>query len=104
MTCIDPSCLWMIVTGQLFLKLMIPPVVLTGASATISWKGKKLKRIVTTSSTAGETLALNEVLSEVVFVKALIGNLCGPALNDIPVNLYTDSKNVVNAVNSTSMV
>ena len=66
-------------------------------------KEKKLKRIVT-SSTAGETLALNEVLSEVVFVKALIGNLCGPALNDIPVNLYTDSKNVVNAVNSTSMV
>ena len=70
---------------------------------TISWKGRKLKRVVT-SSTAGETLAIKDVVSEVIFLKALLSELCGPAVNDIPVNLYTDSRNLVNAVNSTSMV
>ena len=75
----------------------------SGEVCTISWKGRKLKRVVT-SSTAAETLALNEVVSEVIFVKALMSELCGPIVKDIPVNLYTDSKNVVNAVNSTSMV
>ena len=75
----------------------------SGDVCTLSWKGKKLKRIVT-SSTAGETLALNEVISEVVFIKALLNELCGTAALQLPVHLYTDSKNVVKAVHSTSLV
>ena len=72
-------------------------------TCTISWKGRKLRRVVT-SSTAAETLALNEVLSEITFIKALLSELIGSVANDIPVNLYTDSKNVSNSVDSTSMV
>ena len=70
---------------------------------TLSWKGRKLKRVVT-SSTASETLALNDVVSKIISLKALMCELCGPDVDGIPVNLYTDSKNLVNAVNSTSMV
>ena len=75
----------------------------TNKTCTISWKGRKLRRIVT-SSTAAETLALNEVLSEIIFVKALLSEMVGSEADGIPVNLYTDSKNVIKSVNSTSMV
>jgi hypothetical protein len=69
----------------------------------LSWRGRKLKRIVT-SSTAAETLALNDIVSEVIFTKALLGEVFGSGISEVPVNLYTDSKNVIKSVNSTSMV
>ena len=75
----------------------------SNAACVISWRGRKLKRIVT-SSTAAETLALNDVVSEVLFTKALLGEIFGEMACQIPVNLYTDSKNVQRAVYSTSMV
>ena len=69
----------------------------------LSWKARKLRRIVT-SSTAAETLALNEVISEVVYLRCLMSELYGVCIFDVPVNLYTDSKNVYRAVHNTSMV
>ena len=68
----------------------------------MSWRGRKLKRIVT-SSTAAETLALNDVISEVVFIKAVLGEILGEVI-EMPVHVYTDSKNVKKAVYSTSLV
>ena len=62
----------------------------------MSWRGRKLKRIVT-SSTAAETLALNDVISEVVFIKAVLSEIVGE-MNEMPVHVYTDSKNVKKAV------
>ena len=75
----------------------------TNNACVMGWKGKKLKRIVT-SSTAAETLASNQVISEIIFVKALLGEFYGPDASNIKVNLYTDSNNLYNAVHSTSMV
>ena len=74
----------------------------TSASCVLSWKARKLRRIVT-SSTAAETLASNEAVSEVIFLKALLGEIFGSCITEIPVNLYTDSKNVLKTVHSTSM-
>ena len=61
-----------------------------------------MKRIVA-SSTAAETLALNEVISEVVYIKAILNEILGD-VNKIPVHMYTDSKNAKKAVYSTSLV
>lgn len=69
----------------------------------LSWRGRKLKRIVT-SSTAAETLALNEVISEVVFLQALLKEVMGEIAASIPSNIYTDSENVRKAVHSTATV
>ena len=69
----------------------------------LSWRGRKLKRIVT-SSTAAETLALNDLISEVVFVKSVLSEILGPDVMQIPINTYTDAKNVKRSVYSTSLV
>lgn len=76
----------------------------SNSACVISWRGRKLKRIVTSPS-AAETLALNDGISEAIFVKALLGELFGTGVvNSIPLHLYTDSKNVQKSVNSTAMV
>ena len=75
----------------------------TNFACVLSWKARKLRRVVT-SSTAAETLALNEVISEVIFLKSLLSEIYGTDIHKIPTNLYTDSKNVMKAVHSTSMV
>ena len=76
----------------------------SNAACVISWRGRKLKRIVTSSS-AAETLALNDGISELIFTKALLSEFFGEeVVSGIPVHLYTDSKNVQKSVHSTSMV
>ncbi len=76
----------------------------SNAACVVSWRGRKLKRIVTSSS-AAETLALNDGISELIFTKALLGEFFGvDRISEVPVHLYTDSKNVQKAVNSTAMV
>lgn len=57
-----------------------------------------------TSSTAAETLALNDLISEVVFVKSVLSEILGPDVMQIPINTYTDAKNVKRSVYSTSLV
>ena len=70
----------------------------------LSWRGRKLKRIVTSPS-AAETLAQNDGISEMIFVKSLLGEIFGTGVvSKVPVHLYTDSKNVQKSVNSTAMV
>ena len=70
----------------------------------LSWRGRKLKRVVTSSS-AAETLALNDGVSEVIFIKSLLGEFFGiDDVTKVPVHLYTDSRNVQKSVNSTALV
>ena len=76
----------------------------SNAACVLSWRGRKLKRIVTSPS-AAETLAQNDGISEMIFVKSLLGEIFGTAMvSTMPVHLYTDSKNVQKSVNSTAMV
>ena len=74
------------------------------AVCVLSWRGRKLRRIVTSPS-AAETLASNEGVSEVIFIKTLLGEYFGvDNAIKIPVHLYTDSRNLQKSVNSTAMV
>ena len=75
----------------------------SNSACVLSWRGRKLRRIVT-SSTAAETLALNDVVSEIVYLQAVLSEIFGDAIVKIPINVYTDSSNVKKAVHSTAMV
>ena len=61
----------------------------TNNACVVSWRGRKLRRIVT-SSTAAETLALNDVISEIVYLQATLEEILGSGVTDIPINIYTD--------------
>ena len=52
----------------------------------MGWGRKKLKRVVT-SSTAAETLAANETVREMVYIKAVIREILGDAVNDVSMEL-----------------
>ena len=75
----------------------------TNHACVLNWKGRKLRRVVN-SSTAAETLASNEAVSEVIFLKSLLSEIFGADAFKIPVNLYTDSNNLKKSVHTTSMV
>ena len=68
----------------------------------VSWRSRKLKRVVT-SSTAAEALAVNDALDEAVYVKDLLIELLGTSATNIPIELFTDSRNLYRSVMSTSL-
>ena len=72
-------------------------------SCVISWSSKKLKRVVS-SSTAAEALASNEALDELVYIKTVLCELLGDKMKNVPLHLTTDSKNLYNAVHSSTLV
>ena len=74
----------------------------TGAACVVSWRSRKLKRIVL-SSTAAETLALNDTVSEIVYVKAVLKEMLGSVAEEIPMEIFTDSKNLWKAVQTTAL-
>ena len=55
-------------------------------SCQVSWRSKKLKRIVV-SSTAVEMLVTKETIGEAVYVKAVLKEMQGDGVVDIPINL-----------------
>ena len=69
----------------------------------LSWKSKKLIRKVV-SSLAGEALAMNDTVSEVVYNKAVLRQIFGEEIDAIPVIITTDSNNLFKAIYSTSLV
>ena len=69
----------------------------------LSWRSKKLKRKVI-SSLAGEALAMVAVIGEVVYNKALLSQIYGEKVNQIPTIVFTDSKNLHEAIYSTLLV
>ena len=74
-----------------------------GLACVLDWRSKKIKRVVS-SSTAAEALAANETLDEMVYVKAVLVELLGTQADNLPLVLFTDSKNLWDAVHSTSLV
>ena len=69
----------------------------------LNWRSKKLVRKVI-SSLAGEALALVAAIGEMVYNKAIMKQIYGEEIEDIPVIMFTDSKNLFEAVYSTALV
>ena len=74
----------------------------TGAQCVVSWRSKKLKRVVT-SSTAAEAMAVNDTLDEMVYIKEVLKEALGRDAESISMELYTDSRNLHKSVMSTSL-
>ena len=73
---------------------------LTGASSVLTWKSTKIRRVVG-SSTAAEALATNETCDALMYILAVLKEILGDI--EIPLHLYTDSKNLHNSVNTTAL-
>ena len=70
----------------------------------LNWCSKKLKRKVV-SSLAGEALAMVAVIGEVVYNKAILSQIYGEeSINQLPVIIFTDSKNLHEAIYSSCLV
>ena len=74
-----------------------------GLACVLDWKSKKLQRVVA-SSTAAEALAANSALDMLVYVRSVLAELLGDCRKNIPLELYTDSANLHDAVMSSSLV
>ena len=61
-----------------------------------------MKRVVS-SSTAAEALALNDTLDEMVYVREVLKEALGGEADKVPLDLYTDSRNLYKSVMSTSL-
>ena len=69
----------------------------------LNWRSKKLVRKVV-SSLAGEALAMVAMVGEIVYNKAILVQIFGVTAQTIPVVIFTDCKNLYDAVHSTSLV
>ena len=69
----------------------------------LNWRSKKLKRKVV-SSLAGEALAMVAVIGEVVYNVAILSQIYGDIVNTLPVIVFTDSKNLHEAIYSSCLV
>ena len=74
-----------------------------GKACILNWRSKKLVRKVV-SSLAGEALALVATVGEIVYNKAILKQIFGEVIEGVPVVVYTDSRNLHEAVFSTSLV
>ena len=74
----------------------------TQMQCVVSWRCKKIKRVVS-SSTAAEALAANDTLDEMFYIKEVLKEVIGIDAESIPLELYTDSKNLYKSVMSTSL-
>ena len=69
----------------------------------LNWRSKKLIRKVV-SSLAGEALAMVAMIGEIVYTKAILSQIIGDTIKTIPVILFTDCKNLQDAIYSTCLV
>jgi hypothetical protein len=69
----------------------------------LNWRSKKLMRKVV-SSLAGEALAMVAMIGEIVYNKAILLQIFGEDIKTLPVLIYTDCKNLYDAIHSTSLV
>ena len=69
----------------------------------LRWRSKKLKRKVI-SSLAGEALALYDTTGEIVYIRSILRQIYGRIIDNIPTTLITDSRNLHEAIYSTSQV
>ena len=75
----------------------------TDKCCVLLWRSKKIIRKVT-SSLAGETLAMIATIGEVVYIKAVLREVYGKRVEDVPTIIVTDANNLNEAVHSTSLV
>ena len=75
----------------------------TDRCCVLSWRSKKIKRKVV-SSLAAEALAMVASIGELVYMTAVLTQIYGNQVNDIPRVVVTDAKNLEEAVKSTSLV
>ena len=75
----------------------------TNNCCVLFWKSKQIRRKVI-SSLAGETLAMIATIGELVYIKAVLEQLFGTRIHNIPTLVVTDSKNLQEAIKSTSLV
>ena len=69
----------------------------------LMWRSKKLVRKVV-SSLAGEALACQVTIGELVYIKAVFEQIYGQVVNNVPSIVFTDSKNLSLAVFGSSLV
>ncbi len=69
----------------------------------LNWRSKKLVRKVI-SSLAGEALAMVALIGDIVYNKSIISQIYGEQINSVPITLFTDCKNLHDAIHSTSLV
>ena len=74
-----------------------------GVSSILNWKSIKIKRVVG-SSTAAEALATNDALDGLVYIKYVLKELLGGVIDNVPLDMFTDSKNLHNAVHTLTLV
>ena len=75
----------------------------TNACCILVWKSKKIRRKVIITL-AGKALAMIGVIGEIVYPKAVLGQIFGTRVKDIPTLILSDSKNLTQAIKSTSLV
>ena len=75
----------------------------TSKTIVMMWRSRKIRRKVA-SSLAGETLAMQMTVGEVVYLKSVLAYIYGNRILKVPVLLLTDSNNLFKAVHSTSQV
>ena len=75
----------------------------TSKTCVLGWRSRMLKRKVI-SSLAGEALAMAGTIGEIVYTKAMLSQILGKRMNQVPVIIVTDSKNLEEAVHSTKLV
>ena len=75
----------------------------TNLACVLSWRSKKLVRKVV-SSLAGEALAIVATIGEIVYNKAILKQIYGDRIDDVPVIIFTDSKNLYESVHSSKLV
>ena len=74
-----------------------------GCACILNWRSKKLVRKVT-SSLAGEALAVVATIGEIVYNKAILKQIYGDVMDEVPVVIVTDSKNLAESIKSTKLV
>ena len=75
----------------------------TKASCVLGWRSKQLKRKVI-SSLAGEAMAACSIIGDMVCVRAVLRQMFGTRASRMQTVVYTDSKNLQEAVRSSSTV
>ena len=75
----------------------------TSKTCVLGWRSRMLKRKVI-SSLAGEALAMAGTIGEIVYTKAILSQILGKRMDQVPVIIVTDSKNLEEAVYSTKLV
>ena len=75
----------------------------THACCVLGWQSKQIRRKVI-SALAGEAMSMIGMIGDLVYTKAVLEELFGSRIKEIPTIVVTDCKNLTEAIKSTSMV